>query len=631
MDTNLDKNASQDREITDRLYSGDLEMRIRQEILLGIGGIRALKLLNQPPSVCHMNEGHSAFMALERIRILMAESGLTFPEAEEIVRSSTVFTTHTPVPAGIDIFPPDLMQRYFSQYCRQMGISMQSFLSLGRNQSASTDEPFSMAILALNLSSFANGVSELHGTVSRKMWRNLWQSLPEEEIPITHITNGVNTRFWLSDEFDRLYDRYLGPRWLEDPVNQQIWERIDAIPDAELWRSHERLRERLISFVRDRLRLQLEQRGAHHSRILEAEEVLYPEALTIGFARRFATYKRATLFMRDKKRLSSLLNSAERPVQFVIAGKAHPNDQPGKELIREIIHLSNTDEFRRSIVFVEDYDIEVGAYMVQGVDVWLNNPRRPLEASGTSGMKVPINGGINLSILDGWWCEAYDGRNGWKIGNGEVCDDHAYQDEVEQRALYESLEKEVIPLFYQRNSDGLPRGWISMMKASMRGVCPVFNTNRMVEEYTERFYLPCLLQWNYLNSNDMIELKQLVNWKNKIREKWEQIFISDVQVINPGDREVGEDISIKANIKTGSVDSDDVSLELVYGPLNARGEIENGDVIQMEPVKNGASGIQTYKGQIPCLKSGRFGYSLRALPFRRGLNQKFDMRLIKWW
>jgi len=409
-----------------------------------------------------MNEGHSAFCGLERIRILMEEQGLDFPSAREAVAAGTCFTTHTPVPAGNDVFPPALIEHYFSNYLPLLRIDRNEFLGMGRQNPRDANEQFCMTVLALRLANFSNGVSRLHGSVSRKMWKNLWPDLPEAEIPITSITNGIHTRSWLAPEMTQLYDRYLGIQWEDRPTDHSIWRRVDHIPDAELWRTHERRRERLVVFARRRLKAQLRRRGAPLSEIARAEEVLDPDALTIGFARRFATYKRGTLIFRNLDRLGAIINDKDRPVQLLFAGKAHPRDHGGKELIAEILHIARRPEFRRRIVFLEDYEINLARYMVQGVDVWLNNPRRPLEASGTSGMKVCPNGGINLSILDGWWVEGYAQDNGWAIGAGEEYTDLHYQDDVESRAIYDLLEQEIVPSFYTRSSDGLPRSAASV-------------------------------------------------------------------------------------------------------------------------------------------------------------------------
>ena len=487
LDTNVPENAPEDRHITAQLYGGDQEMRIRQELVLGIGGVRMLQALGLAPKAYHMNEGHSAFLGLERIRLLIAEQGVTFAQAAEAVAASNVFTTHTPVPAGKDAFEVWLIDKYFSDYWPQLELSREQFLALGRQEPDNAEEPMSLTVLALRLSGFRNGVSELHGQVSRKLWDGVWAGMPTPEVPIRAITNGIHTPSWISHDMAALYDRYLGPGWHEKPAKADVWQAANHIPDTELWRTHERRRERLVVFARQRLAEQLAKRGASSSEMASAEEILDPEALTIGFARRFATYKRANLLLADTDRLAKLLCDPDRPVQVIFAGKAHPRDNPGKDLIRQIIHIARQEPFHRSVVFLEDYDVNVARYLVQGVDIWLNTPLRPMEASGTSGMKVAANGGLNVSILDGWWAEGYDPSVGWAIGSGETYDDLEYQNSVESQALYDLLEKEVVPTFYDRGPDKLPRRWVAKMKATMCKLAPRFNTNRMVREYAEIF------------------------------------------------------------------------------------------------------------------------------------------------
>jgi len=630
LDTNVVENTIADREITYQLYGGDSEIRLKQELLLGIGGVRALAALGIEPSVFHINEGHSAFLTLERIAQLKEKFGLSWQEAREAVHASTVFTTHTPVPAGNDIFTPELMRTYFSAFVGRAGMTMDELLALGRQDPADVNEGFCMPVLALRTTGRANGVSRLHGQVSRRMWQRVWPGVPENEIPIGHITNGIHTSSWFSSEVARLYDRYLGPRWYEEPTDHRIWERVDRIPDSELWRSQERMRERVVGFARQRLRAQLERRGARASAKL-ASEVLDPEVLTIGFARRFATYKRATLLFRDPERLARILNRTDQPIQFLFAGKAHPKDHLGKELIRDIIHIVNREEFRRRVVFLEDYDIEMARVLVQGVDVWLNTPRRPLEASGTSGMKVPVNGGINLSVLDGWWEEGFRGDNGWAIGRGEEYEDHAYQDEVESLALYDLLESEIAPLFYRRGPDGLPRDWIAMMKASMRTVIPEFNTNRMIEDYCERFYMPASIQWQLLSANQMTEAKKLAAWKQRLQTLWPQVAVTQVEAELIREFVVGEMVPVLARVRLGEVSPEDVAVEAVVGPLNAKGEIAEGVAHRLELVERRDDGA-VFRGLLPCVASGRHGFSVRILPFARGLAANpFETRLIRWW
>ena len=488
LDTNIEENSPEQRQITTELYGGDRDMRIRQEILLGVGGIRALKALGLNPAVTHMNEGHSAFLALERIRALRSERSLSFAEAQAAVWATSIFTTHTPVPAGNERFPVDLMARYFRRFSEELGISWKEFLGLGRENPDNDQEGFCMTVLALRLSSCANGVSQLHGRTSRRMWQGLWPGLPVQEVPIQAITNGVHPRTWISHDMIELLDRYLGPRFQEEPNNPEVWERIDKISDEELFRTHERRRERMVAFARGRLRLQLKRRGTTEAELAMAEDVLSPYALTICFARRFATYKRANLLLRDRERLMRLLTDPERPIQMIFAGKAHPHDLEGKEIIREIMHFAQDPKIRSQIVFLEDYDITMARYLLAGSDVWLSNPRRPLEASGTSGMKAALNGALNVSTLDGWWDEGYEPDCGWAIGHGEEYRDTKLQDEVESKALFDLLEREIIPLFYTRGRDGLPREWIRRMKASMAWVGRRFTSHRMLVQYAERFY-----------------------------------------------------------------------------------------------------------------------------------------------
>jgi len=630
LDTNIPANGPQDQNITDALYGGDLEMRIQQEIVLGIGGIRALEALGIRPAICHMNDGHSAFLALERIRLLMEGQGLSFAEAREAASAGNVFTTHTPVPAGIDRFPPQLMDKYFYDYYLSLGLSREEFLALGRENPADKQGPFCMACLALRLAAHTNGVSRLHSQVSRRMWQGVWPGVPEDEIPITWVTNGIHIPSWVSGDMASLYDRYLGPRWLERPYDQAIWERVDKIPDEELWRTHERRRERLVAVVRRRLREQLQRQGAPTSEIEKAGEVLNPAALTIGFARRFATYKRATLILRDPERLARILNDKDHPVQIIFAGKSHPQDNPGKELIQQIVHLCRREEFQRRMVFIEDYDMTIARYLVQGTDVWLNTPLRLREASGTSGMKAAANGVINMSTLDGWWDEAYQPTVGWAIGRGEVYEDLNYQNDIESKAVYEILEKEVIPLFYDRNSNGLPDEWIALMKDAVRIVCPAFNANRMVGEYADRFYLPSAERYEHLTENEMARAKGLAQWKSALRERWPEIRVDRVQTEVPAEIKVGAEFQVRAQVHLGALEPKDVTVQLYYGPMDTKGVIPKGDVIAMECAESNGDGNHVFIGAIRARASGRYGYALRILPHHEDLSNPHEPGLILW-
>ncbi|NLS78392.1 MAG: glycosyltransferase family 1 protein [Chloroflexi bacterium] len=614
LDTNVPQNSADDRWITGQLYGGDTEMRIRQEIMLGIGGMRALHALKIEPTVCHMNEGHSAFLGLERIRDVMAATSVPFAVAREVTAAGNVFTTHTPVPAGIDLFPPYLMDRYFGEYWPSLGLSRDDFLALGRENRNNPNEPFSMAILALRLSGHANGVSKLHGEVARRMWQSIWPGLPVNEVPITHVTNAVHFKSFISSDMSGLYDRYLGPRWGDSPMDARIWEHAAAIPDEELWRTHERRRERLVAFARRRLGEQLAHRGGPPTEIRQAGEVLDPEALTIGFARRFATYKRANLILRDPDRLARILNNKDRPVQIIFAGKSHPADNTGKEFIRQIVHLARREEFRRRIVFVENYDTNTARYLVQGVDIWLNTPRRPNEASGTSGMKAAANGALNLSVLDGWWAEAYDITAGWAIGRGEDYQDQNYQDEVESNALYDILEKEVVPLFYQRGDDGLPRGWIQRMKSSLATLCPVFNGQRMLIDYLEQEYLPAAARYQTLQADDLRQARESARWKAQLAQSWPAIRVSEVQSTETAEYRVGRELEVRARVNLGGLTPPEVAVQLYYGKLSNDGDIVEGQVAPMQSAGTSGDGSYEFTGVVPCHASGRYGYTLRILP-----------------
>lgn len=631
LDANIEENSVEDRDITAQLYGGNLETRIQQEILLGIGGIKALKKLGIKPTIYHMNEGHSAFLSLERIRQLMIDDKLDRKTAREVVFSSNVFTTHTPVPAGNDVFPIEMMQKYFVDYIKQIDMSMEEFLKLGKIDPNNQKEDFCMTVLALNLSAENNGVSELHGHVSREMWKDIWKGVPAKELPIDSITNGIHTLSWISFDMQNLLDRYLGPRWRTKPLEYGIWERVQKIPDAELWRTHERRKERLIDFCRERLKAQIINRGFTKNKINHAEQILTPEALTIGFARRFATYKRGTLLFRDIERLKKIISNPHRPVQIIFAGKAHPHDNGGKELIKNIAEICRREEFRDHIVFLEDYDINVARYMVQGVDVWLNNPRRPLEASGTSGMKVPPNGGLNFSILDGWWDEAYDGQNGWAIGNREEYTDLEYQDEVESNALYNVLENEIIPLYYERGRDDIPRQWVTAMKWSMQTVCPQFSTNRMVADYFNKFYTNASRRYINMTSDNFKKSKELKSWKDNISSKWSKVSFENTMSEMPSrNLQVGSKFEVKTIVNLGNIAPDSVRVELYHGKLSMKDEITEPTIVEMKHSSDLGNGRHSFIGSLECVNTGQSGYAIRMYPYHKDLGYKFDMKMIIW-
>jgi glycogen phosphorylase len=637
LDTNISENArSEDRDITDQLYGGNINNRIRQEILLGIGGCRMLEALGLHPTVYHMNEGHSAFLSLELVRILMEKHSLTYTEARDLASASLVFTTHTPVAAGHDYFPPELMDRHFYEFIPKLGIDRKRFLALGRRNPEDERESFCMTILALRMASFSNGVSRLHGKVSRQLWRDLWPGVPEDEIPITHITNAVHFQSWISQEMEQLYERYLGPSWREQPAEQSVWQRVESISAEELWHTHERRRERLVAFARKRLHSQLQRRSAPQAEIESIEDALDSNALTIGFARRFATYKRGTLLLRDKDRLANILNDPKRPVQIIFAGKAHPNDDAGKELIRQIILLAREPQFRRRIVFLEDYDVSMARYLVQGVDVWLNTPLRPNEASGTSGMKALANGVINMSTLDGWWDEAYSSNSldnrpiGWAIGHGESYAERDYQDHVEADAFYDALERDVIPTFYDRRADGLPRQWVSLMMASISSLCPQYNTNRMIREYTERFYMEAHADHQRQSADGFALAKSNAALKRRIRGAWPAVRIQILKSKLPPEIQAEESIHFTAFVQTGALTPEDLRVELYAGPLTADGDIMNPVITEMKPVRQEEGGYLYEVTMVPCCGSGHHGYTARVLPQHPHPKHPFASGLITW-
>ena len=629
LDANIPQNRPEDRAITAQLYGGDQHTRIQQEIILGIGGIRALHAIGKMPTVCHMNEGHAAFTGLERIRMLMETHKLDFAVALEAVKAGTCFTTHTPVPAGNDTFPMSMVEQYLGEYMSRMGVDRTTLAALGRQHPSNEHEPFGMTVLALKLANVSNGVSKLHGSVSRKMWRELWPELPISEVPITSITNGVHTQSWLSPEIASLYDRYLGIQWEERPTDFAIWKRVEHIPDAELWRTHERCRERLVALARARLKATLKRRGSPPSEIAAADEVLDPDILTIGFARRFATYKRGDLIFRNSERFLALIENTGHPIQFIFAGKAHPRDNQGKELIQRVVQQARKPEYSRRVVFLEDYDMNLCRHLIQGVDVWLNNPRRPLEASGTSGMKVATNGGLNLSVLDGWWCEGYDGDNGWAIGAGEEYSDLTYHDDVESRALLDLIEQDIAPLFYKRGNDGLPREWIRRMKRSIMSLVPVFNTNRMVEEYTERCYMPSHRRAERLCADHLKGARELAAWRQRMASQWHQIRIESVEAPS-GELKVGADLPVKVRVDLGPLTPDDVEVQLCHGVLDSMGEIADPRATPLRPdgIRNGS--VVLYSGSLHCRASGQFGFTVRVLPRHPNLPHSFEPGLVTW-
>ena len=614
LDTNLAENDAADRVITSQLYGGDMDMRIRQEIVLGIGGMRSLAAVGIDPDVCHMNEGHSAFLALERIRVFIERHNISFDEARQAAAAGHVFTTHTPVPAGIDRFPPEMIARYFKGFHAGLRLDIEGLLALGRENVFAKNEFFSMAVLAIRTADTVNGVSKLHGAISRGMWRHIWPGVPESEIPIGHVTNGVHARTWLSGDLIQFLDRYLGYAWQNDPADQTVWKLVHDLPDEELWRVHERRRQRLIAWARLRIKSQMEARGADPEQVRAATEGLSPHALTIGFARRFATYKRGNLLLRDAERLKAILANSGRPVQFLIAGKAHPADGGGKEIIRALIRFAREAGAAARVAFIENYDMAVARYLVQGCDVWLNTPRRGMEASGTSGMKAALNGVLNCSILDGWWDEAAQPEIGWSIGRGESYNNPDVQDDIESRSFYEILEKQIIPIFFNRDEQGVPRQWVHRMKRSIATLAPMFNTNRMVQEYAEKLYVPALRRARALTADGLKDSVRFAHQKDRLRAAWTRVAIEEIRSNTDRSLGVKDNVEIAVNVRLAGLTPDEVRVQAYAGPMDNDGRITEGRSLDLAHREDLGSERHVFAGSFTPGSSGRFGFAVRIIP-----------------
>jgi len=630
LDSNIEKNSEYDRRLTAQLYGGNPEMRLQQEIILGIGGVKMLDALGIQVTVVHMNEGHSAFTPFERARVLMKSHGLGFAEAMEVVRQSSVFTTHTNVQAAHDVFSPEMVRSYFANYLKEFNISLNEFMASGRVHPDNHQENFSMTVAAVKNSAYVNGVSTLHSEVSREMLKNLWPAVPPEHVPLQPITNGIHIPSWISFEMSDLFERYLGSKWREKQDYRDAWEKVQNIPDPELWNVHEIRRRRLIAFTRQRLQRQLIAKGASNLLVSESQEALNPVALTIGFARRFATYKRAYLIFKDRERLLKILNDPERPVQLIFAGKAHPQDQAGKELIKNIVSFMSAEHLRGKIAFVEDYDINVARYLVSGVDIWLNTPLRPLEACGTSGMKAACNGVLNFSVLDGWWDEAYDLKNGWAIGNREAYTDKEYQDEVESKAIYSILEKDIIPLFYERGSDGLPREWIRMMKHSLITIASRYNTSRMVKEYFNKFYKNASENYGKLSADDFAPARELVKWKSRMAADFPSVRIESVQADTGRTYKSGESFQVQADLFLGKIPPGEIRVDVYYGTIVGEDVLHHSALVQLNEAEKTGDGRFRFSGSIPCARTGNFGFKLRVTPFHPQQADPYQMNLVLW-
>ncbi len=627
LDTNLPENSAKARAITEQLYGGDRENRITQEIVLGVGGARALSAMGLNPTVYHVNEGHSAFLLFERIRQLMASRNLSFKEAREAVWASSAFTTHTPVMAGNEYFDFALVSKYMEPYCKQLGITMAEFLEIGKEEPSSMG--FCMTVVALRLCAFLNAVSLLHRDTSRDMWHKIWPQLPRYEIPIDGITNGVHTASWISHEQHKLFKKHLTTdyRGGDSILDSCDWGKMSSVDDSEIWETHLIRKQKLVKLVRDRLKRQYQRLGSDRTVLAEAEQVLNPDYLTIGFARRFATYKRATLFMRNMERLIEIVTNDDLPVQFVVAGKAHQADTHGKEFIKAVARLSMDKRFKNRIIFVEDYNMNVARYMVQGVDVWLNNPIRPLEASGTSGMKAAANGVLNLSVLDGWWAEGYSTDVGWSIGSTENYNSEEERDYVESESIYNLLQKVVVPLYYERGDDGLPHNWIKMMKASIQKLVPHFNTNRMVREYYERFYVPAHRATKKLADNGRI--LELSRWRGKVEENWPSVRIVLDNFKPEMEIHSGTKVPVRAIVWLGDLKPEDVDVQVHFGTADGETIFKDGQSVSMQ-MDSRMGDAYLYKGEVSAFRSGRHDFAVRVIPRHPDLVNPFMPLFIKW-
>ncbi len=627
MDTDVEENDPRDRVLSARLYGGDQDMRIAQEVVLGIGGVRALRALGIKPAVWHMNEGHAAFLGLERIRELVEGEGMSFAEASEVVASNGVFTTHTPVPAGNDAFAFDLIASHFADYWPRLGISREQFLNFAR-QDQSWGPSFSMTVLAMKTSSKRNGVSALHGDVSRRMWQFLWPELDAEQVPITSITNGVHTPTWVAPALADLYSRYLGLNWMEQVDDPATWAKLEAIPDGELWATHRRLKEDLIAYARRRIRARDERLGEGASLLPGGRDLLHVDALTIGFARRFATYKRATLLFRDRDRLIRLLNIPGKPVQIVFAGKAHPADQPGQAFIRQIEHFTREPEFVGKVVLLEEYDMDMARHLVAGCDLWLNTPIRPHEASGTSGEKASLNGLPNCSILDGWWAEGFNSHNGWEIGDEREYLNPETQNDADADSLYTVLERQIIPTFFDAGPDGIPHAWVKVMKEAIRTVAPQFSMRRMVKEYVEDLYLPASQLGQAVTADHYALARQLAAWKARVRAAWPAVQIS-AQGPHDGQIAVNQAVDVHASVRLGGLTMRDVAVELVWGQ-DDNGKLREPVVLAMEPGEALSDGRQTYHMRFTPSRNGALIYGVRVRPNHPALPDPNELGLATW-
>ena len=631
LDSDIDENKPEDREVTLKLYGGDQEMRIKQEIVLGMGGTNLLtRALGLNPTVYHMNEGHSAFLILELIKNIIKEKKVSFEVAKDIASSKTVFTTHTPVPAGNDIFPIGLVEKYFKEFWPRLGLDREEFLKLGMKPCTDLEPGFNMGILALKVAGKKNGVSKLHGTVSRELFGDVWPEIAANESPITYVTNGIHTCSWLAPTLKELYNKYLIPYWQDNIHKNEVWENINNIPDEELWEIHQQRKIKLLNLVKENTTNRLRRSGYSYEEINDITSKLNPNALTIGFARRFATYKRATLIFRDLERITQILNNAERPVQLIFAGKAHPADKEGQDLIKRIHEISMMPQFKGKIFVLENYNIAMSRYLVSGVDVWLNNPRRPMEASGTSGQKASVNGVINFSVLDGWWAEGYNQENGWTIGTNAEFTSYEEQDVADSQSMYRTLEEKIIPTYYDKDETGISEKWMKIMKNSITSTGGKYSTSRMLVDYTNNLYIPlCNLTKKYYENIDNVAEFNL--WKKNLYISWKDIKITQKNNLNNITMDAGNNIEVKCEVQLPNISADNIEAQCYYGKILDNGVVENVSIIPMKLTnKDDENKIYEYTTKIELRTGGNYGYTFRVMPKHEMLLDSENLNLVKW-
>ena len=631
LDSDIDENTPEDREVTLRLYGGDQEMRIKQEIILGMGGTNLLtRALGLNPTVYHMNEGHSAFLILELIKNIIKEKKVSFEVAKDIASSKTVFTTHTPVPAGNDIFPIGLVEKYFKEFWPRLGLDREEFLKLGMKPCTELEPGFNMGIFALKVAGKKNGVSKLHGAVSRELFGDVWPEIAANESPITYVTNGIHTCSWLAPSLKELYNKYLIPYWQDNIYKDEVWENINNIPNQELWGIHQKRKQKLFDIVKENTTNRLRKSGYSYEEINEITSKLNPNALTIGFARRFATYKRATLIFKDLERITQILNNADRPVQLIFAGKAHPADKEGQDLIKRIHEISMMPQFKGKIFLLENYNIAMSRYLVSGVDVWLNNPRRPMEASGTSGQKASVNGVINFSVLDGWWAEGYNQENGWTIGTNAEFTSYEEQDIADSQSMYRTLEEKIIPTYYEKDENGISEKWMKIMKNSITSTGGKYSTSRMLVDYTNNLYIPlCNLTKKYYENIDNVAEFNL--WKKNLYTNWKDIKITQKNNLNNITMDAGNNIDVKCEVQLPNIDVSNVMAQCYYGKILDNGIVENVSIIPMKlSSKNEENKTYEYTAKIELKTGGNYGYTFRVMPKHEMLLDSENLNLVKW-